>query len=206
MNEICIFDVNIWNFETCYFQGCLSPCIKISENLKHTIFRTVCLSVRSCGEAASVPRPGEPHLLNCRCLQVTSILYHSLCYLLLDGFERTNSVCKVTLLQNNLFLHSPSLYVGAEASLFLSLLSCCCVPFLFPDFTSEKRKLFVLLDVHSIEWKGNFANKKPNFAKQTSGYCSKPLSFTLYQQDVRHSHSRPLQFALLKTTFGPVLP
>ena len=84
MNDICIFDVNIWNFETCYFQGCLSPCMKISENLKHTIFRTVCLSVRSCGEAAPVPRPGEPHLLNCRCLQVTSISFTLLLFILTD--------------------------------------------------------------------------------------------------------------------------
>ena len=113
-----------------------------------------------------------------------------------------------------IFLHSPSLCscISLHYMLRLRLLCSFCfsavVVFPFFSLTSPRRKgnFLFYLDVHSIEWKGNFANKKPNFAKQTSGYCSKPLSFTLYQQDVRHSHSRPLQFALLKTTFGPVFP
>ena len=155
---------NIWKFKTYYFQDCLSLCTQLW---------------RGCFCTKTRPAPLTQLPLPAGNLDTISFTY-----LLLDGFERTNSVCKVTLLQNNLFLHSPSLYVGAEASLFLSLLSCCCVPFLFPDFTSEKRKLFVYLDVHSIEWKGNFANKKPNFAKKILGivpsHCHSPCTSKMY--------------------------
>ena len=126
---------------------------KISEI---AIFRAVCLSVRSCGEVASVPRPGEPHLLNCRCMQVTSISFNLQFFSHFERFERTNkpllSLCHFSAEQ--FVLAFPFVICWARCFSAVVFLSCC----LFPDFTSHKGKLFVYLDVHSIGWKGNFAD------------------------------------------------